>query len=172
MKRNGFGLIFCILLVAQILLLNFGNFSQYLTIFFLPVMILCIPTARQTVFCMLIAFISGFAVDFLAGGALGLTSLALVPVGLLRLWIISTVFGSELLSRGENISVPRQGAMKILIACFLSTAVFLIVYIWADGAGTRPFWFNAVKFLISVTVDTILSFFICDLLTSEEGRWK
>ena len=172
MRKPGFTLTYILLMIAQILLCNFCNFSQYLIVVFLPVMILCIPIKHGSVFAMCAAFVTGFAVDFLSSGMLGLTSLALVPVAAARKGIIRLVFGSELFSRGEEISVQRQGLGKSLLAILMVTAVFLVLYIWADGAGTRPMEFNLCKLGFSLAADTLISYFVCALLTSDEIRWK
>ena len=47
---------YLLLLVAQILLWNYFNFTQFLTIAILPAMILCIPVKKGAVFGMLAAF--------------------------------------------------------------------------------------------------------------------
>lgn len=167
MRKPGFTIIFLLLMVAQILLWNFFNFSQYVMLTFLPGMILCLPVRKGTAFAMILAFVAGFAVDFFASGMLGLTSLALVPVGLSRKAIIRLVCGEEVFSRGENITIKRQGMPKIALCILMSTAIFLIVYIWADGAGTRPLWFNLVKFASSLLLGTIVSVFIANLFETE-----
>ena len=170
---NGFTVKYLLLLIAQILLWNYFNFTQFLTFAILPAMILCLPVRRGTVSAMLIAFATGFAADFLAGGLLGLTSLALVPVGLLRRPIIWLVFGSELQARGEDISFQRQGSSKMMLATAMVTAVFLLVYIVADSAGTRPLWVDAVKFAASLAVSTLISTYIAWILCSENSqKWK
>lgn len=164
---------YLLLLVAQILLWNFFNFSQYLMIVFLPVMILMMPINRSTNTTLILAFICGFVVDFFADGHLGLTAAALLPVALLRRPIIMFVFGNELFSRGENLSTKRQGWEKLIIATALATAVFLLAYIFIDSAGTRAFWVDVVKFFSSLIVSTFISFFVGDVLSPEnEGKWK
>ena len=105
---------FILLAVAQVVLWNYFNFSQYLLIAFLPALILCLPVGCGTIRAMIIAFVLGLAVDFLVSGQFGLTSFALVPVALLRRPVISLVFGSELFARGEDLSVRRQGWQKFL----------------------------------------------------------
>lgn len=172
MRKPGFLMIYLLLIAAQVLLNNFCNFSLMLTVTFLPVMILCIPIDKGPIFSMVAAFATGFAVDFLSDGMLGISSLALVLVGLLRKPVIQLVFGSEVFSRAENISVRRQGFLKMLLGNVLCTAIFLLVYILVDGAGSRPFWYNAGSFLFSLLASTLVSYFIADLLTSDSGRWK
>ena len=151
---------YLILAAAQVLLWNFCNFTQFLTIVYLPVMILFLPVKQHSALSMLIAFATGLAVDFFAGSPLGLCSLALVPVAFLRKYIIILIFGSELYSRNENLSVGRQGWEKIFFAIILSPALFLAVYIIADSAGTRPVWIDLVKGTVSLLVSAPISLYI------------
>lgn len=167
MKNPGFTIKFLLLTLAQILLWNYFDFTQYLTIVFLPALILCLPIKKSVIFAMLLAFAAGFAVDFFSSGMLGLTSAALVPVALIRRGVITLVCGEEVFARGENITIRRQGLPKMALAILTVTALFLAIYIWADGAGTRPFWFNAVKFAASLAAGTLISLIACNILDSE-----
>ena len=165
---------FILLAVAQVLLWNYFNFTQYVFIAFLPAMILCLPLSRNTLQAMFIAFLTGLAADFLVSGQLGITSFALVPVALLRRPVTILVFGAELFARGEELSFQRQGWQKFLLAILLLTAVFLALYIWVDDAGMRPFWFLAVRFAASLAVSTAVSMSVAGLMLEETGgeRWK
>ena len=113
------GVKYFLLFLAQAVLWNYFNFSQYIVIAILPAMILCLPISRSTAEAMLIAFVTGVAMDFLVTGQLGLTSFALVPVALIRRGVISLVFGSELFARGEELSVRRLGWLKFVPAVLL-----------------------------------------------------
>lgn len=164
---------YVLLFLAQAALWNYGNFSQYLLLVFLPAMLLCLPISRSPVYSMAVAFVTGLLLDFIVTGQLGLTSLALVPVALLRRPVIRLVFGSELFARGEDLSFHRQGWQKFVLALLLLTAVFLLVFLWADGAGTRPLWFNALKFGISLVASSALGLFVAYLMLEDPGeRWK
>lgn len=164
---------YILLLTAQIILWDFFNLTQFLTIVFLPAMILCLPVRRSQNSDMLIAFVTGFIADFLCGGQLGLTSLALVPVAFARRYIIMLVFGSELYSRGEDISFHHHGWGKILISIIMLTALFLLILIAADSAGTRPLWIDLVKFAASLLVSSPVSLYIAGILCSEtDAKWK
>lgn len=170
---NNFTVKYILLLVAQILLWNYFNFTQFLTIAILPAMILCLPVRKSTVFGMTIAFISGVIVDFFAGGLVGLTSFALVPAALLRLPVIQLVFGSELRARGEDISFQRQGMQKMLLATCIVTAVFLLLFITVESAGTRLLWVDLTKFAASLAASTLVSTYITWILCSEDGqKWR
>lgn len=171
MKRRT--LLYLLLFLAQAALWNYFNFSQYLTVVFLPAMIFCLPVTHSPVRTMVTAFLTGLALDFIVSGQLGLTSFALVPAALLRRPVIRLVFGSEVFARGEELSFRRQGWQKFVPALFLLTAVFLLPYIWVDNAGMRPFWFGAAKFAVSLAVSGTVSVFIAYLMLEEFGeRWK
>ena len=53
------------------------------------------------------------------------------------------------------------------------TGAFLLPYIWLDDAGTRPFWFGAAKFGLSLLLSGFVSVFICDILLEDTAaRWR
>lgn len=167
MKKSGFWLIYIILLVAQLLLSTYANFTPYVMVTLLPVMVLCMPIRMHAILAMVIAFASGLSVDLLSEGLLGLNALALVPVAFARNAIIRLIFGRELFAREEDFSIHRNGFGKVLVALVLSVALFLAIYIWADGAGTRPLLFNAIRFGASLVASTLLSLLVVNLLAPD-----
>lgn len=170
MKKSGFWISYCLLVIAQLLLSNYCNFTPYLTLTILPVLVLCISIQVGTSGAMCIAFLTGLTVDWLSEGLLGLNALALVPVALLRNPFIRLVFGNELFARGEDFSIQRNGVGRITLIVVLSQSLFLLLYIWADGAGLRPLWFNAARFGASLAVGTVLSLFTLPVLASDSHR--
>ena len=168
MSRNHFFLSYFLLLILQILLCNYLHLSPYLMLSILPVMILMLPIRFGTVFAMILAFVSGLAVDFLAEGVIVLNALALVPVALARKGIIYLVFGSEFFARKEDISIRKHGLVKISVALILSQSLFLFIYIWADGAATRPFHFNLIRFVVSLVAGWLLSLLLSRTLDTND----
>ena len=164
MKSSKFFLYFSILAIAQILMNNYLNLSQMMTLTVLPTLILCAPLGITTPILLLIAFGTGFAVDFFSTGQLGLTSAALLPVALLRVPILSLGLGNEIFSRQEDISKARQGALKVSMAVLLALLVYLLVFIWIDSAGTHPFWFNLVKLLLSLLASYLVSLIVTKMI--------
>ena len=170
MKKPIFWLIYVLLVIAQMLLTHFLRVSPYLTLCILPVLVLCIPIRVGTVGAMLIAFATGLTVDLVGEGVLGLNTLALVPVGFLRNWIIRLVFGTEVFARGEDFSARRNGLWKVALAALIAEAIFFILFIWVDGAGTRPFGFNALRFICSLSGSMLLALLALDLLAPDPRR--
>ncbi len=155
---------YLLIFLAQAALWNYFNFSQYVILVFLPAIILCLPMSYSTVRLMVTAFLTGLVLDFIVTGQLGLTSLALVPVALLRRPVVRLCFGPELLSRGEELSFQRLGLHKFVPAILLMTALFLLIYLPVDSAGTRPFQFEVLRLLASLAVSTLVSLSVAYLI--------
>jgi hypothetical protein len=170
MRKSEFWLVYVLLTIAQMLLCNYLHVSPYLMVSILPVMVLCIPLRVPTFGAMVIAFITGLSVDLLADSVLGLNVLALVPVAFVRKEVIRLIFGGELFARKEDFSVRKNGFGKVALAIFLVEALFLLVYIWADGAGTRPFSFNALRFFVSLVAGVLVSLLVIDILAPDTRK--
>ena len=170
MRKARFYLVFVVLTIVQMLICNYFHLSAYLMLSILPVMVLCLPLRVGTTGAMIIAFVTGLVVDLLAEGMLGLNTLALVPVAYARKGIIRLVFGDELFARKEDFSVRKNGFGKVAVAIFIAQALFLLIYIWADGAGTRPFSFNAIRFGVSLLAGWAVSLLIIDILAPDTRK--
>lgn len=167
MKNGRFILLYLVLTLVQILLCNFFGLSRYMLVSVLPVLILMLPLGTGSIIAMLIAFATGFAVDFFSNGMLGITPLALVPVAFSRRFFIGLIFGDEQTSRDDEISIGRFGLPKISLAVLLACMLYFAVFIWADSAGTAGFWPSALRFLLSVLVSTPVCVLIARILRPE-----
>lgn len=173
MRQGSSKIVVVVLIVAQVLICNYFNLSQFVMLTFLPVIIFCMPVNIGTIKALIQSFLIGIAVDFFADGILGMTTAALLPVALLRKPIITLVFGKEVLARSEDITMRRQGLFKMNIGIVLSTALFLLIYLYLDDAGLRPFWFNLARFTASLAASSLVSLFIAALVTDEEKtKWR
>ena len=171
MKTNqNFGLLFVLVLICQIILCNYTHLGPFIMLTMLPAMILCIPTGISTITCMLIAFAAGLATDFLAEGLLGLNAAALLPVSLSRNGIIRIFLGEDIIARKDSFSVRKNGLGKVSLALLSATALFLAVYIFLDGAGTRPFWFSLSKFGASLACNWLIGLGVIHTLTPDDRR--
>jgi len=168
-KMNYFSA-YVLLIIVQILICNYFHFSAFVMLSILPVMVLCIPIRFSTPVVMLIAFATGWVVDVFAEGVWGLDILALVPVAFVRRSVIQAVFGEDLFARKEDFSIRRNGFGKVSLAVIIVQALFLLIYIAADGAGTRPFWFNLVRFAASLVAGYAMSMLIIDTLAPESRK--
>ena len=156
---------YLILLLAQMVICNYFHLTYYVTLSLLPSLILFLPSRIGTVGAMLIAAATGLVVDALAEGLPGLNMFALVPVAFARRGILSLVCGSELYANGENLSMKKHGIGKVLTVLLIGQGLFLSLYIWADNAGTSPFWFSFLRFLCSLAAGVLLSLIAGDLLS-------
>ena len=171
MKRiQNFGLIYIILLICQVMLCNYTNLGPYIMLTLLPAMILCLPTKINAITCLIIAFASGFATDWLADGLLGLNVAALLPAALIRKGTIRIFMGEDLIVRNDSFSIKKNGLGKVSISLITLTAIFLTVYIFLDGAGSRPFLFCAIKFGVSLVCTWGLGLLVIKALTTDDRK--
>lgn len=170
MKQYNFFLTYALLVVVQMVICNYFHLSSYILLSILPVMVLCIPIRISTPLALVIAFVTGLLVDLLSEGLLGINTIALLPVALLRKVIIQLVFGEEVFARNEDFSIKKSGLGKVSLAMVIAQALFLLVYILADGAGTRPFSFNLLRFLLSLLVGYAVSILLVDTLAPDSSR--
>ena len=170
MKRNDFWKAYILLLIAQLIISNYFRFTPFVMLSILPVMILSVPIRVNRFALLLVAFASGLLVDWLSEGVLGLNALALVPVAYARNSVLRVVFGNELLARKENYTVKSNGLASVTMAIVMVQALFLILYIWMDSAGTRTFLFNFGRFLASLVVGVLVSLLTLNVLATETRR--
>lgn len=170
MKQSKFYLVYLLLTVVQMVICNYFHLTPYIMLSILPAMVLCIPTRVSQIGAMIIAFATGLAVDLLSEGLLGLNALALVPVAFARRGIVRLLFGEDLFIRKEDFSIRKHGWGKVVVAILAAQALFLLVYIWADGAGTRPLGFNALRFGASLVAGVAVSLLAAETLAPDTRK--
>lgn len=155
--RNGhYFVTFAILCLAQALISNYFLFSQYVLISLLPLLIVSLPSRYGTPAALGLAFVAGFVVDFVGGGTLGLTSCTLLPLALLRIPLLRLVSGEEIMTDRDDSPLAHQTTPEQALTMVLACVLFFGLYVWVDGAGMRPFWFNASRTLLSTVVSALL----------------
>ena len=170
MKTQNFGLLYFLLILGQMVLCNFACFGPYVMLTMLPVMILCIPLTVSTPLCMILAFVSGLSVDWLSEGLIGINAAAAVPVALMRKPLIRFFLGEDLIIRKDGFSIRKNGAGKISFILLISSLIFLGIYIYLDGAGTRPLWFNLARLGVSLVCNYPLALIVTNVLTVEDRK--
>ncbi len=158
---------YILLLLCQMAICNYFNLSPIVTVSLLPAMVMCIPLSVNTIVAMVMAFISGLAVDFAADGVIGLNAMALVPVALCRKSIMRLFLGTDTIEREETFSFKTKGFGRISGVIIFALTIFLVLYIAADGAGTRTSLFNLFRFLCSAAVSYFFSLAVIALLSPE-----
>lgn len=170
MKTQNFGLLYFLMVLGQMVLCNFADFGPYVMLTLLPAMIICTPLAVSTPLCMLLAFVTGISVDWLAEGVIGLNAAALVPVAAMRKPLIRFFLGEDLITRKDSFSFRKNGIGKISFVLLVSLLLFLAVYIYLDGAGTRPTWFNLARLGVSLPCNYVLALIVTNILTVDDRK--
>ena len=167
---QNYTLTFILLLACQIFLSNYTSLGPYIMLSMLPTMILCLPSGMGTFTSMIVAFACGFAIDLFSEGLLGINVAALLPVAFCRRGLIRIFLGEDIIIRKESFSIRKNGITKVTFAQLTATSIFLAAYIFLDGAGTRPFWFCASKFMASLACCWILGLWVINLLTIDDRK--
>ena len=167
---QNFNILYILLVVCQLVLCNYSPLGPYITLSMLPAMILCLPLKNSNIMCMLIAFASALAVDWMSEGVLGLNVAALLPVALTRKTVIRIFLGEDLINRSEMFTFRKNGAVKISAASLTLYAIYLGIYIFLDGAGTRPLWFDLTRFGASLATNWLLALLITGILTPDDRK--
>lgn len=170
MSNSRFIFSFIVLLAIQLVLTKYCQIGPFIYISLLPAMILCMPTSRPVWYMLAVAFISGLLVDGLADGPLGLNAAALLFAAVLQRPVIRIVIDEELVERHYNFSFHSNGYVKILLALAIVAAVYLTAYVILDSAGTRSFWFNALKVLISMPLCILFGIPVISTLSPYQRR--
>lgn len=170
MKHTSFGILFFFLVIGQMIICNYFQFTPYVVLSMLPAMILCMPLTVRPPVCMLIAFASGLAVDWLAEGLIGINAASLVPVALARKTIIRVFLGEDLIARSDSFTFKKNGFGKISTALFVALSIFFGIYVILDSAGTQPTSFNLIRFAASVASSLILSLIVTSVLTPDDRK--
>ena len=165
MKTQNFGLLFFLMVLGQMTLCNFAGFSPYITLTMLPAMIICVPLTVSTPLCLLLAFATGLSVDWLSEGLIGLNAASLVPVALMRKPLIRFFLGEDLITRSDSFSFRKNGIGKISLVLIVSLLIFLGIYVFLDGAGTRPAWFNLTRLGLALLCNYVLALIVTNILT-------
>lgn len=165
-----FGILYVLFLICQIVLCNYSPLGPYIMLSVLPAMVLCIPLRISTPACMLIAFASGLAVDWLSEGLIGINAASLVPVALARKTIARMFFGEDLITRKDSFSFNKYGTAKISAAILTSLTIFLAIYIMLDGAGMRSTLSNLGYFAASLICNWLLCLIVTNILTPDDRK--
>lgn len=170
MKTQNFGLLFFMMVLGQMVLCNFAGFSPFITLTMLPAMIVCVPLTVSTPLCLLLAFATGLSVDWLSEGLIGINAASLVPVALMRKPLIRFFLGEDLITRSDSFSFRKNGIGKISFVLIVSLLIFLGIYVFLDGAGTRPTWFNLTRMGLSLLCNYVLALIVTNILTVDDRR--
>lgn len=168
--NNNFRITYSLMVIIQIIIYGCFDMPFFIDLTILPVLFLFLPVNTGKIRTLILAFVTGLLVDLLGDGVLGLNILSLVFLAYFRNHLITLVFGRGVFARNENISITRHGFGSTSIGIMLFQFVFLLIYILADGAGTRTFGFNLARLSLSLIAGYIAGLFIAFVFSSTSTK--
>lgn len=160
--------VFIAICVVQLLLDAYLHASPYVYICILPMAILSLPPRYGNILSLILAFAAGFVVDFMSTGILGLSSCALLPLALLRSLIFRLVVGDEAVAREDAVPLSRLSTRNTFLVYLCGAAVFSLIFVFVDAAGTRPLWFNLLRSVFSSVASAMVMTFLGSFLFREK----
>lgn len=156
MRQSNYLIVYLLLCIVQALFDNFFLFSQYVVLSILPALIMSLPPRYGTPFTLITAFLTGALVDFIGTGSLGLTSIALLLVALMRRPVLRLVSEDDYIFYRNDPPATHQSTSETIFCSIFACIIYFAVFVPVESAGTRPFWFNALRFLISCAASSLL----------------
>ncbi len=167
--KSNYPFLAVILVVLQLVICNYIDFGPYVVVSLLPAVVLFMPLRFNSITDMLFAFAMALAVDLLADGVLGLNVAALLPAAYCRRPLIRAMFGEDMLSRESQMSLKKNGHIKVISAVVILDALFLLIYIFFDGAVERPAGFFFARFFASLGANIFTAPFLALSLSDKSN---
>lgn len=159
---------FVVLILLQILLLNYAYMGGYMLPFLYILAVLMLPTRMGKVPMLLVAFVAGGLVDIFCNIP-GFHTFSCTLLAFVRI-----LFGNRMLTRGEPVdidvpsihSVPFQQFAGYL---FVMTLVYSVVFFLLEAFSFGNFWWMLLSMLLSTLVTWVLML-VCQLLVPKKQR--
>ena len=84
--------------------------------------------------------------------------------------LIRFFLGEDLITRSDSFSFRKNGIGKISLVLIVSLLIFLGIYVFLDGAGTRPAWFNLTRIGLSLLCNYVLALIVTNILTVDDRK--
>ncbi|MBR3725168.1 MAG: hypothetical protein IKN11_07290 [Bacteroidales bacterium] len=160
---------FVVLIVLQILLLNYVSFGGYLIPFIYILAILMLPTRLGNIPLLLIAFAAGAVIDLFCNIP-GFHTFSCTMMAFIRV-----VIGNRMLTRGDPevvIDVPSVYSVPLqpfAVYLFVMSLVYSFTYCLLESFSFGNFWMTMLSMLLDA-VGTWILMMLCQLLISPKKR--
>ena len=84
--------------------------------------------------------------------------------------LIRFFLGEDIITRSDSFSIRKNGIGKISFILLAANLIFLSIYIYLDGAGTRPTWFILARMGISLVCNYVLALIVTNTLTVDDRK--
>ena len=159
---------FVVLILLQILLLNYTYMGGYMLPFLYILAVLMLPTRMGKVPMLLVAFAAGALVDIFCNIP-GFHTFSCTLLAFVRILV-----GNRMLTRGEPVDIDVPGIHTVPFQqfagyLFVMTLVYCVAYFLLEAFSFGNFWWMLLSMLLS-TVVTWLLMLVCQLLLPKKQR--
>ena len=157
-----FGLIFILLVLAQILLFNNIQFSGYVNPYIYIMFILLLPAEIPAALTLFLSFGIGIVIDFYSG-SVGMHAFASTFAGFVRPFVLRSISPRDGYTPGEQLSMLNYGFRWFLlyaaIIVFVHHAVLFFVEAFRIIDFLRTFFRIILSTVFSLTFIMIIEFY-------------
>lgn len=161
---------FVVLIVLQVLMLNYVYLGGYMLPFIYILGVLMLPTRMGKVSMLLVAFAAGALVDIFCNIP-GFHTFSSTLLAFARI-----LFGNRMLTRGELVDIDVPGLhtvpfQQFAVYLFVMTMVYSMTYFLLETFSFGNFWWTMLTILLSTLVTWIL-LMLCQLLMPQKRSGK
>ena len=167
-KPVNYTVVCAILVVVQIAIGALLHLPSYLAINLLPVVVALMPVRVNTNVSLLLAFGIGLVTDLFTTGMLGFSSVALLPVALLRIPLLLGISGREILTHKSESPSTYLSTSSLVLFIFASNLVFQLIAVTMDCAGLFSAGHVILCALGSSVASTVAGYLVGRYLISEK----
>lgn len=160
---------FVVLIVLQVLLLNYVSFGGYFIPFIYILAVLMLPTRLGNIPLLLIAFAAGAVIDLFCNIP-GFHTFSCTMMAFFRVLV-----GNRMLTLGDPdavIDVPSAYSVPLQsfsVYLFVMSAVYSLTYCLLESFSFGNFWLTMLSMLLDA-VGTWILMMLCQLLISPQKR--
>ena len=151
-----------LLILLQILLLNFAYLGGYMLPFIYILAVLMLPTHMGKVPMLIVAFVAGLVVDVFCNIP-GFHTFSCTLLAFVRI-----LFGNRMLTRGEPIEIDVPGIHSVPFQQFagyllVMSLVYSVTYFLLEAFSFGNFWWMVLSMVLSTLLTWVLML-VCQLL--------
>ena len=159
---------FIIFVLIQGLVLNHMNISGYLNPLLYVMFILLLPFGISKQWVLVLAFITGYAVDLFSGTP-GMHAAALVFAAFLRPFLINAVTRQDDLEAGASPTIKDMGFRWVFVYSTILVVIHHMIFFFIESFRISEFLQTATRALLSSLMTLVLIMLIQVLFFSGSG---
>ncbi len=152
-----FGSFLLLLIMQEYILLPLSQ-SNYFVLLLYPMVLITMDIQTPPWMVMGFALFCGVVADVTDAGG-GIFTASMLPIALVRMPLMKSVFGRDLVYKGGAVSSSRVESANFMFFTFLCMLLWYGVFYSLHELGAYS-WLTPVRMLVSTVISTVIIFFL------------